>query len=105
VIQGSLAWRGDCPDARGTCQVDGDTATLEIADPSPYAPGWIERLTIRRSAGVIDTLSGTLHSIAPGDRGIEVANDDENLPELDLGFCDPCTLIRKSSAGSTSGVA
>jgi hypothetical protein len=94
MIEGHVAWRSDQPDVRGTCTVDGDAAVVEISDPSPDAAGWIERLTLlAMDSG--DMLSGTMHSIAPRDGRRDVANDDDERSEVDLGICDPCTLIRK----------
>jgi hypothetical protein len=98
LIEGAAAWHGDRPDARGTCLVDGDTAVIQITDPSPIAAGWIKRLTLRRMDGG-NPLSGTLHSLPPGDGGGDVANDDDARSELDFGFSDPCTLVRKEGLG------
>jgi hypothetical protein len=97
MIDGDVAWRADQPDAGGTCLVNGGTAVIEIANPSPDAAGWIERLTLRSMDGG-DMLSGTIHSIAPGDGRAGPANDDEERSDTDLGICDPCTLIRKIDA-------
>lgn len=97
MIDGDGAWRPDQPDAGGTCSVDGGTAVIEIVDPSANAAGWIERLTLRPMDGG-DMLSGTMHSIAPGDEQSEPANGVVERSELDLGVCDPCTLIRKTDA-------
>lgn len=104
VIDGGVAWWDDRPEARGTCSVDGDTAVIEIADPSPDARGAVERLTLRRSGRAHDILSGTLHSVLPGDRHLAVANDDESRSVLDFGFSDPCTLIRRTAAGEKTHV-